>query len=207
MRVCLWFLIIIFLSGCGTTSFLRLSGPEKWWVVTHPFIAIPAQKITSEVIKTSHEMEKDRRLDGDPDGGTVDAFRHSYWMARLCQRFKPKKALDLGRAHEKANYRRFLKKKPGEENTVQDSIASVMDLFNNEVGAAYGKSHPSLTPDSLIRDLIQLIDSGKLKIILKSAAGQPLDCNRRIIDETEYQTYWNNSRCLVNSNEAIRHKN
>lgn len=192
-----------FLIGCSSNY--QLNGAERWWIIKHPFAAIPARKITKEARELSRKMESDPRLDGDPDGGTVDAFRHSYWMARLSQQIKLKKALDLGKAHEKSNYRNFLKHKIVEEKSVQDSVATAMDLFNNSVGAFFGNNHRSLPKDSLINELILLSHSGQLKVILKDNKGRSLDCNGKLLDSTEYPGKWINNRCLVNSNESQRH--
>ncbi len=189
-------------TGCGSAvSFFRLSGPEKCWVFKHPFVAGKARKITIEARNQSKTMESDKRLDGDPDGGQVDAFRHSYWLARLTQQMKTEKALALGVAHEKNARKNFEKKKAVEENSVQDSIASAMDLYNNSVGARVGSNNKTLQIEPLKQLLVDLILKGEMKKILKSPSGQPLDCHRIILDSTEYVNKWNNSRCLIFSNQ------
>lgn len=194
-------LLLIFCGyGCGTVdSFRRLSGPEKWWVVTHPFVAGPARKISAEAKDLSVKMEKDPRLDGDPDGGSVDAFRHAFWMARLSQRMKMKKALGLGRAHEKSNYRKFLKKEADEDGNVPDSVSTAMDLYNNTVGAEYGNAHRTTNKDTLILTLIGMIKGGKLKIISKSPDGRSLDCSGNALTPQQYKDKWRNDRCLIDS--------
>jgi hypothetical protein len=77
------FLPLISFSQSPASSFNKLSRPEKWWVVLHPFVAKKAYKISLEARSISKEIEKDTLLDQDADGGQVDAFRHSYWMARM----------------------------------------------------------------------------------------------------------------------------
>jgi hypothetical protein len=80
-----------------------------------------------------------------------------------------------------------------------------MDLFNNQVGALTGSQNRMLSKDSLIAELIRMIYGGKMKIILKSANGNFLDCNGKLLKPEDYERKWNNSRCLVNSNESSRH--
>lgn len=203
-RILLFSCLIILISatGCGSgVSFFHLSGPEKYWVVKHPFIARKAREIMIEAKNQSKLMESDKRLDGDPDGGQVDAFRHSYWLARLSQQMKTGKALALGVAHEKNARKNFEKKKAVEENSVQDSIASVMDLYNNSVGARVGSNNKTLQREPLKQLLVDMILKGEMKKILKSPSGLPLNCNRRILDSTEYVGRWNNMRCLIFSDQ------
>src|SRR5438105_3430445 len=92
-------LIFFFLIAQQTTAkesskieFGKVSCPEKWWAFTHPFIACRAKKITIKAREASREMMSDSSLDHDADGGQVDAFRHSYWMALLSQQISPSKA-------------------------------------------------------------------------------------------------------------------
>jgi hypothetical protein len=54
-------------------------------------------------------------------------------MALLTQNIGAKKALKLGIAHEKANFEFFLKKK-NEYGELPDSMGSVMDVLNNQMG-------------------------------------------------------------------------
>ena len=196
-------LLLISLSGCSSgLSFFRLSGPEKSWVLQHPFAAIPAHSITLEARNKSKEMEHDPRLDKDPDGGQVDAFRHSYWMARLTQRLNAKKAFSLGVAHEKGNKKYFDKKIKREEASLEDSISSAMDAYNNLKGIDTGNKFPKISPDSLSNILIEMIGTGKMKVILKSATGSILDCTGHPLDTANYLHHWNNPKCLVNSDKG-----
>ena len=116
--ICFLFAIQPAFAQSPKNSFLHLSCPEKWWVVTHPFVANKARKITTGVIRISEEMKKDSLLDGDADGGQVDAFRHAYWMASLSQKIYWKKAIALGKAHEKGDYRKFSKRKVDDDKTI-----------------------------------------------------------------------------------------
>ncbi|MFN8165883.1 MAG: hypothetical protein U0X76_06870 [Bacteroidia bacterium] len=123
-------------------TFCSLSGAERWWVITHPFVAKRALKVSMIALSESRKLEKDTVLDRDPAGGRVDAFRHALWMALLVREMKASKALALGRAHEKGNYKRWKKqKKEIEEGMVSDSVMSAMDLLNNQTGVELGLSN------------------------------------------------------------------
>ncbi len=181
-------------------SFKKLSRPEKWWVVTHLFVAKKAARITIQARTVSKGMLNDSLLDHDADGGQVDAFRHSYWMARLAQEMCWRKAVKLGNAHEKGNYLDFKKKKTGEE-VFSDSIASAMDLFNNKKGIETGRENKSVTKEEIQKLILAEILSGKMKIILKDSQGNSLDCDHQSIDLKKYSRVWNVPRCLINSDK------
>lgn len=180
-------------------SFWRLSGPERCWVITHPFLAKKAFQIALEARAVSKEMEKDSLLDGDSDGGRVDAFRHAYWMARMAQTFCWKKAVKLGKAHEKGNYKSFKKRKLDEELVLPDSASSIMDLHNNDIGAAIGCLNPVTSQDSLKSLVRESIVNGKMMIISKNPNGKPKDCLGELIDMSKYSNSWNIPKCLISS--------
>ena len=182
-------------------GFKSLSGPEKWWVVFHPFVAKRAYRVSLEARHVSKEMESDSLLDGDANGGQVDAFRHAYWMARLSQVMCWKKARSLGKAHEKGNYKEWKKGKK-EEGTRADSAACAMDLFNNEAGLKTGRSMKDIPADSLRRMVRDSVRAGGMQVILKNALGQPLDCNAQPIDLAVYENVWNVPKCLVRSDQG-----
>ncbi len=180
-------------------SFWKLTGPEKTWVITHPFIAGKARRISNEARAEAASVKRDTILDGDDTGGRVDAFRHVYWMARLSQEFCWKKAIRLGKAHEKGNYRQFKKGQKDEELVLPDSISSVMDLFNNNIGVSIGCLNPDFSREKLKTEVIKTILVGKAKIILKNTDGLPLDCSGNILDISKYNSTWSIPKCLINS--------
>jgi hypothetical protein len=201
-------LTIIFILSSSTSfsqspSFKKLSCPEKRWVFLHPFAAKKAFRITVESRAVSKQMETDSLLDHDPDGGQVDAFRHAYWMSRLAQEMCWRKVRRLGRAHERGNYLDFKKHRTGEE-IFSDSIASAMDLFNNDVGLDVGRKNKSSSKEEMKNQIIKKILAGEMKIILKDRNGNSLDCEKKIIDMKLYSGIWNIPRCLIKSNEATR---
>lgn len=165
----------------------------------HPFVAKKAYRMSVEARALSKEMENDSLLDHDADGGQVDAFRHAYWMARLSQVMCSRKAMSLGKAHEKGNYLDFKKRLQGEE-IFSDSIAGAMDLFNNRKGIEAAIKNKSLSGEEIQKIIITGILNGEMKIILKDNQGRSLDCERRVLDMKKYAGHWNVPRCLVNSN-------
>lgn len=190
-------------SAGGFSSFFHLSRYEKWWVISHPFVAHRAFKITTEARMETEVVLNDSLLDHDPLGGQVDAFRHSYWMARLAQEMKWKKALRLGTAHEKGNYLDFKKKRRDEEGLLPDSISGAMDLFNNQVGVSIGCTLKTASKEVLITEIKSAIRSGKMKVIRKNSEGKALKCNNEIINDAEFINIWNIPKCLVSSDFGI----
>ena len=67
-------------------QFKRISSPEKCWVINHIFVAKKAWRITQYVRLQTDSIQKTNMLDGDANGGQVDAFRHAFWMASLSQK-------------------------------------------------------------------------------------------------------------------------
>jgi hypothetical protein len=180
-------------------AFHNLSRPEKWWVIFHPFVAKKAFRLTQEARNASKEMAKTQLLDGDENGGQVDAFRHAYWMALLSQQICWKKAYKLGVAHEKGNYLDF-KKHRLEEGALPDSASGAMDLFNNKIGIEIGRADEHLSSAGLQKAVCDSILSGKMKVIFKNQNGEPMDCDSKRIDPEKYKRQWNIPKCIMNSN-------
>ena len=120
-------------------NFRKLSCPEKWWVIGHPFVAKKALKISKEARLKTDWVKQNKLLKGEGNGDQVDAFRHTYWMALLTQNIGARKAKRLGVVHEKGNKKQFKKGKK-EDGELPDKIGSDMDLFNNQVGIEIGSS-------------------------------------------------------------------
>jgi hypothetical protein len=181
-------------------SFWKLSGPEKSWVICHPFVAKKIFRLTKEVQIIANEMKEDSLLDGDGAGGQVDAFRHGFWMATLSQQVCWKKALSLGRAHEKGNYRSFKKGKADEEGILPDSVSSAMDLFNNSIGASMGCNNKDLVQDKLKTMVKSAVLEGKMLIIHKNRKGIPVDSAGNLILFSGLKSTWTTFKTLVPSN-------
>ena len=200
---CIAFIIFSFPSfsqEIKKKKFGQLSRPEKIWIVAHPFVAQKAYRLTQKAIIASHEMKKDSLLDGDDNGGQVDAFRHAYWMALLAQKIKAKKAIRLGMVHEKGNQIQFKKSKL-EEGTLPDSISCVMDLANNKIGVQIGKENRLLNENELMSLIKKEVIKGKMKIMLKDSDGNYLDAKNSVIDLNDYLRKWNIPKILTNSSK------
>jgi hypothetical protein len=189
-------------------SFFKLSCPEKWWAFTHPFVAHKAFKLSMEARKTAREMMNDSALDHDWNGGQVDAFRHTYWMALLSQQFAARKARKLGIAHEKVDYIAFKKNRKEDDSMnlqsngeLPDSMASVMDLCNNESGIELGSTHKNMTKEELRQAVKAKVLAGELKVLKKDKQKHCLNCDGAVIDIQLYIHRWNIPKCLVKSDE------
>ena len=179
-------------------------GPhQKWWTITHPFIALRAYKYTKKALAATAEMKKDTALDKDSNGGQVDAFRHSYWMAILSQHINWKKALRLGRVHEKDDYV-FYRRDKIEDGSPGDSLASAMDLFNNKAGAEIGHFNRKISETELRQLIIHAILDGKMQVLLKDDQGVYLDCQRNPISMENWKGSWYKPKCLQPSNYRNR---
>ena len=205
-RLILPFLFLLFIHNTLLAQkrticrqFFDLKRPEKWWVIKHPFIAKKAHKATEQARIATKKMEKNTKLDGNKAEGQVDAFRHSYWMSLLVKEMKYKKAIELGKAHEKGNYLDY-KKGNKEEGILPDKANCEMDLWNNEQGVKIGLKYEHLTTDSLQQKIIEAILTGQLKIIKKDSDGNPLDNENKIIPNDSLIGRWDNGKCLVPSN-------
>lgn len=181
-----------------SSEFHQLSFPEKRWVFFHPFIAKKAFRLTQQAREAAKEMANSSLLDGDENGGQADAFRHAYWMALLSQNINWRKARQLGKAHEKGNYKDF-KKRRIEEGALPDSVSGMMDLFNNETGIEIGRKNKDLAKEELIRVVRDSVMTGRMKIIRKGKNGDPIDCEGNKINLQDFEHRWNIPKCLVES--------
>ncbi len=179
--------------------YFALSGPEQFWVFTHMFKAKKAMSVTTEVLYITDSIRRTNSLDNYTSGGKIDAFKHSFWMARLSQSIGEGAALSLGKAHEKGNFQDF-KKGQKEDGEIPDLPASEMDEFNNKFGAKLYKENPNLTKNELIIELLRSIDEGKLRILKRSPEGAYLNCKGEPIVKKN-EIIWESEKCLVPSNE------
>ncbi|HBF88839.1 MAG TPA: hypothetical protein DDX39_09370 [Bacteroidales bacterium] len=180
-------------------KFKKISCAEKRWVLFHPFIAKKTFRISSNTSKISNEMLSDSLLDGDGNGGQVDAFRHAFWMASLSQQIRWRAVYKLGKAHEKGNKKDF-KKHRFEEGTLPDEPSCQMDYLNNDIGIAIGRQQDNISQDSLIRFIKQEILLGKMFVLKKNKLGNFLDADGNVLLLESYQGKWLNEKCIVSSN-------
>lgn len=183
------------------SSFLQLSSPEKIWVISHPFTAMKAWKITVRSRFVTDSLQKEGVPDRDPSGGKLDAFRHSFWMARLTEKIGERKALSLGRAHEKGNYRDF-KRNRFEEGDLPDRAASDMDLYNNKIGAKIGFALKKTNEKIVVDSILRAIAVGRMLIVFKDSLGRACDSLLNPIPTDEMHGKWITPRLLVPSDKS-----
>ena len=190
-------------------SFLHLSSPEKIWAISHPFIAGKAWGVTLRIRFVTDSLQKEGIPDRDPSGGKLDAFRHSFWMATLTEKVGVRKALSLGRAHEKGNYRDF-KRNRLEEGELPDKAASDMDLFNNKIGTEIGLALKGKKEKSVVDSVLQAIARGRMLIVFKDSLGRSCDSSLSPIPKQALQGKWVTPRILVPSdrlfNKVVKRK-
>lgn len=179
---------------------LNVSCPEKWWVIMHPFVAGRAFKITMDVMKTTDSLTGIKNSEFSFKAQQADAFKHAFWMASLVQEIHWRKALALGNAHERGNYRTFRKNLRKGIDDTHDEAARQMDLWNNRVGLTSGIAKTGSDKKERIETILDSLESGALKVIRTNAAGKFVDCNGNGLPEVNYRNKWINDKCLVNSN-------
>ena len=196
-------LLFAFCSLCGARAsaqktYFNISKYERRWALFHPFAACRIKKHQKEMYAVYQEVKKSKTLDAYASGGRLDAFRHVFAMAYFVRFVKPHKLRKLGRAHERGNYYHF-RKGVLEEGELPDSIATVMDLQNNEIGITLGCENGKLSTEELKLKVIEKIKTGGAFILLRDSAGRYLDCSRNVIGPEQLKGTWRTPRCLVTS--------
>lgn len=193
---------IIFFLLCETyfASVPKLSKYEKRWAAFHPLAAIHVKKITNKCFAIYNQPNIKTELDNFANGGKLDAFRHVFFMAAYGQKIKTKKLRKLGEAHEKSNYRQFLKSQM-EFGERPDSLACIMDLKNNELGFKLSLANKKLNLDELKNLVISEIKKGNAFIIKRNSLGHYVDCNNEEIDTNVFSKQWFVPKCLVPSSD------
>ncbi|MCA0932543.1 hypothetical protein LCM02_08770 [Lutimonas saemankumensis] len=179
-------------------GFSSLSGPEKWWVIGHPFKAKRALSISLRTIEVRDSIKRTGIIGTDDNGGNLDAFKHTLWMAALTHKIGPNSSLKLGKAHEKGNYKSYLKGDP-EDGILPDKVASDMDLYNNRQGIRIARNNPDANETELITIILNELRTGTLRVI-KKEGGIFLNCDGKPIAKEDLIGTWENDKCLVPSN-------
>ncbi|MCE3277972.1 MAG: hypothetical protein K0S44_163 [Bacteroidetes bacterium] len=149
----------------------------------------------------STRLKKPAQIGSDLNGGRLDAFKHSYWIAMLSTKIGVKQSLKLGKAHEKGNYLEF-KKHRLEDSILPDSASSAMDLHNNQQGvAALGRCAVPITDKSVQQEIMKAIEQGHMMIIKKDKLGNYLYCDGTFIDTNVWAGKWNIPKCLIPSDK------
>jgi len=192
-------LVAVALSGCSSrlsSAYARLSGPEKTWVILHPFKAKKAYPLAAQAIQVADSLSSRGQIDRDNNGGTYDAFKHSFWMASTAQLIGEKGALGLGKAHEKGNYKAF-KQHRLEDEQYPDKPSSEMDSHNNLIGARIGANFRQENRNQLIQQVLSALQKGTLRRLLKDQQGNFLDCSKLIIPSDSLKNRWDTKKCII----------
>lgn len=171
---------------------------EKKWAIFHPIAAFKIKNIYNKCHPIYLEVKKSNVLDSIENGGNLDAFRHCFYMAAFAQKIKAKKIRRLGKAHEKTNFKDF-KKTHLEFGEAPDSLSSVMDLYNNEIGLKIGLENKKMDLTALSKQIIIEINDGKALKMKRNNFGDYLNCEGKTIHLNEYKNKWNIPKCLVRS--------
>lgn len=189
---CLW------AQNLKAQTFKSLSGPEKKWVILHPFSALKAKKLSQKARHLADSIAKVSNWENQITGGKKDAIRHFIWMSLISNQIGSKRAKSLGEAHELGNKKTFLKGKH-EDGDKADFAAMEMDLWNNEVGIAAGKLKQNLSESQIVKEALLKLENGELRMIKQNNNGQFIDKDDNIIPDSEWQGKWINRRCLMPS--------
>jgi hypothetical protein len=190
--LCLLFSITV---SAQRASWKRAGRAEKVWVLSHPFVAKKAFRVTQRVLEVMDSLKKASYFKGNTRSGSkADAVRHAYWMARLTTTIGKRRALKLGEAHEKKNKKDF---ENGilEEQLLPDQAAMCMDLKNNKAGSELAELS---TP--MLELVLKALKNGELYWIKQNDNGAFLDENNEVIPLEEWSGKWKNKRVLVPTN-------
>ena len=199
--MCKVFIIIfIFLvDGMFAQKFSDRSCYEKRWAFFHPFAALKVKKIYKKCLPYYETMKKSNALDSFESGGKLDAYRHAFFMAAFTQKIKIRKIRKLGIAHEKGNYKHFLNG-INEQGELPDSLSSVMDLQNNELGFVISEANKKTSLNILNSAVVFEIVKGKALYFKRNTSGLYLTCDEQIIILDNYRNKWFIPKCLIPTN-------
>ncbi len=190
--------IVLTVNAINAQSFSKLEKAERIWVIKHPFAAIKAKSISKFTLLKVDSLRKAMVLDTFLSGGQLDAFRHIFWMYQLTNKIGQRRARTLGKAHELANYQQYLNQRL-EDAARPDSLSSVMDFRNNELGIQLAIQHSTLN-ESIGGYIIKFVKEGKATI-LKRQNGVLVRCDLQVIVHEQFRNKWYVPYCLVMSNE------
>lgn len=178
---------------------VKISRDELGWAFFHPFAAIKVNKISRQIGPVYEANKNTMQPDSFANGGRSDAYRHVFYMAAFAQKVRVKKLRRLGRAHEKANYRSFLRG-GREEGERPDSLSCEMDLYNNELGFTIGNTNRKSDVQSLSQIVLRALQEGRGRIMKRNANGNYLNCEGQKIRTELFTGRWYVPKCLVASN-------
>jgi hypothetical protein len=183
----------------GKSQLPQASAREKVWAFCHPIAAVKIKQISRQCLVIYNSTVSQLPQPDFSNGGRIDALRHLFFMAAYAQKIKPRKLIKLGRLHERANYRQFLKSDK-EQGEIPDSLASVMDLYNNGLGLKLGRANRTASLNELAKLACSEISKGTALIMKRKRNGTYLDCNNLPIQLKDFSGRWLVPKCLVPSN-------
>jgi hypothetical protein len=201
-------IIISFSAAAQKGAFRSLTPPEKRWTLTHPFIARTCYRVAKNAQHLTDSLVKAGQLDTLANGSNQDAFRHCCWMALLVQEISAKRARHLGNIHEAGNEWTYRHRKT-EEGVLPDSMATVMDLANNETGIAIGlalrkNTNGKASAKEIAAVVSDAVFSGKCVQLRRDSAGNFVRCDGRALQEETWKGKWNIPKCLEPSTGVKR---
>ena len=205
MKYLLLIFLLVAFMGCSpklSSSFKKLSKSEKNWVFWHAFKAKKAYGITLNVQQTVDSVCNTGIIGCDINGGRLDAFKHSFWMARLAQAVGKRTANSLGQAHEKGNYQSY-EKMQQEDGLLPDKQSTEMDLHNNAVGISIGHNFKNTSKKNIVNKVLDSLKHGKLRMLDKDSEGYFLDCQKQRIPLDSLKNRWDTMKCLVPSSTLM----
>lgn len=200
LRKFITYYLLFVVAFSNAQTFGSRSAAEKKWAIFHPFAALKVRKVYKEAKPIYEQLKQKNMPDSFENGGKLDAFRHVFFMAAFAQKIKAKKVLKLGIAHEKGNYRNFLKSIK-EDGELADSLSSVMDLQNNYFGVETGIKHKEKNLQELSAICLTAIVAGNAVYFKRDVHGNYLTCRGERIDLNDYRKKWFIPKCLMNTHQ------
>lgn len=181
-------------------SYHKLSNAEQAWVRRHPIAAFRTHKLATTARSEAQAHMQDPDLDGDLNGGMVDAFKHTLWMALTAQKIGFSKAQSLGIAHEEGNRAEFSRNPDRSGGLLQDNMMSGMDLYNNDIGARIGSLNPKASYQTIVAMVKKAVTSGECRK-LKKDGNKYLDADGKVINDADYKGKWEIPKVMIPSNK------
>ena len=190
-------LIILFIPAIIFSQKQGKGKNERSWAIFHPIAAIKVKKIYNQgLLIYNNRLEYQKYLDTFNSGGKLDAFKHAFFMAAFAQKVGVNKLRKLGCAHEKDNYSQYLKLRD-KLIELPDSMSTVMDLKNNEIGLNIGAKNKNISLSDIKVKVIDKIKTGKCFILKRNSSGIFVDCNNNILEFNKFPSSWGNLKCIV----------
>lgn len=174
---------------------------QKVWAAMHIRYAEKIYRISVECRDFASAQLGSYPLDSISRGGTADAFRHGYWMARLAQQYPRRICLSLGRAYERGNRQTYRQQR---RNNVflYDRASQEMDLRNNRIGADLGRRMPGASPSAIAEELKLMIAAGQFYVIAAAPDGKIITDEGASVDPSMLPHRWDNGKTLAKSAPA-----